>query len=96
MQEQYDVTTLKLDLTKEYKQYYHAKSKPAIVEFGEIPYLTIEGTGEPAGKVFTESVETLYPLAYGIKKICKAQRRDFAVPKLEGLWWVKSNKPALE
>jgi hypothetical protein len=90
------MTTLKLDLTKEHKQYYTAKSTPVIVEFGEIPYLTIEGKGEPAGKVFTKSVETLYSLAYGIKKICKAQRRDFSVPKLEGLWWVKSNKPALE
>jgi hypothetical protein len=90
------MTTLKLDLTKEYKQYYTAKSRPKIVEFGEIPYLTIEGKGEPAGEVFTKSVETLYPLAYGIKKICKAQRKDFTVPKLEGLWWVKSSKPALE
>ncbi|MFC1505559.1 GyrI-like domain-containing protein [Thermoproteota archaeon] len=90
------MTTLKLDLTKEYKQYYTAKSTPIIVEFGEIPYLTIEGKGEPAGEIFTKSVETLYPLVYGIKKICKGQRKDFAVPKLEGLWWVKSNKPALE
>lgn len=90
------MTALKLDLTKEYKQYYTAKSTPIIVEFGEIPYLTIEGKGEPAGLIFTKSVETLYPLAYGIKKICKAQRRDFGVPKLEGLWWVKSSKPALE
>ena len=87
---------MKLDLTKEYKEYYKAKTIPSIVEFGEIPYLTLEGKGEPAGEVFTESVETLYPLAYGIKKICKAQRKDFAVPKLEGLWWVKSDKPALE
>jgi hypothetical protein len=87
---------LKLDLTKEYKQYYTAKSTPIIVEFGEIPYLTIEGKGEPAGKIFTKSVETLYPLTYGIKNICKAQRRDFGVPQLEALWWVESNKPALE
>lgn len=90
------MNTLKLDLTTKYKQYYTAKSTPVIVESGEIPYLTIEGKGEPAGKIFTKSVETLYPLAYGIKKICKAQGKDFAVPKLEGLWWVKSSKPALE
>ena len=87
---------MKLDLTKEYKEYYKAKTTPSIVEFGEIPYLTLEGKGEPAAEAFTKSVETLYPLAYGIKKICKTQRKDFAVPKLEGLWWVKSNKPALE
>lgn len=31
-----------------------------------------------------------------LKRICKTQRRDFAVPKLEGLWWVESSMPALE
>ncbi len=86
----------KLDLTKEYKTYYTAKMVPEIVEFGGIPFLTVEGKGEPAGEVFTKAVEALYPLAYGVKNICKKQGKDFAVPKLEGLWWVESNKPALE
>ena len=58
--------------------------------------MSIEGKGEPAGKVFVSKVEALYPLAYGIKKICKEQDNDFGVPKLEGLWWVEGNMPALE
>ena len=41
-------------------------------------------------------MEALYPLAYGIKRICKEQGNDFGVPKLEGLWWVVGDKPALE
>ena len=86
----------KLDLTKGYKTYYTAKTSPEVVEFGEIPFLTIEGKGEPGGKEFTSKVEVLYPLAYGIKNICKKQGKDFAVPKLEGLWWVESDRPALE
>ena len=86
----------KLDFTKEYKAYYKVGVKPEIVEFDTIKYLTIEGKGEPAGKVFTSKVEALYPLAYGIKKVCKEQGNDFGVPKLEGLWWVESNKHALE
>ncbi len=86
----------KLDLTKTFKQYYAAKDQPALVEFGEVPYLSIEGSGEPAGEQFTAAVETLYPLAYGVKKICKGQDQDFGVPKLEGLWWVDSDRPALE
>jgi len=52
--------------------------------------------GKPAGKVFVSKVEALYPLAYGIKKICKEQGEDFGVPKLEGLWWVEGDTPALE
>lgn len=35
-------------------------------------------------------------MAYGIKKVCKEQKRDFGVPKLEGLWWVEGDTPALE
>ena len=88
--------TTKLDLTKEYKAYYTAKTSPEAVEFGEIPFLTIEGKGEPGGKEFTSKVEALYPLAYGVKNICKKQGKDFGVPKLEGLWWVESDRPALE
>ena len=86
----------KLDLTKEYKAYYTAKKTPEVVEFDEAQFLTIEGKGAPGGKEFTAKVEALYPLAYGVKKICKKQDKDFGVPKLEGLWWVESDKPALE
>ncbi len=86
----------KLDLAKEYKTYYKAGKEPAIVEFDEANYLSIEGKGEPAGELFVSKVEALYPLAYGIKKICKEQDKDFGVPKLEGLWWVEGNTPALE
>jgi hypothetical protein len=86
----------KLDLLKEYKSYYNAGKKPEIVEFDEANYLTIEGIGEPAGKIFVSKVEALYPLAYGIKKICKEQDKDFGVPKLEGLWWVEGDTPAHE
>ena len=86
----------KLDLLKEHKSYYNAGKNPEIVEFDEANYLTIEGIGEPAGKMFVSKVEALYPLAYGIKKICKEQDKDFGVPKLEGLWWVEGDTPALE
>ena len=86
----------KLDLFKEYKSYYHAGKKPEVIEFGEAKYLTIGGKGEPGGEVFTRKVEALYPLAYGIKKVCKDQGNDFGVPKLEGLWWVERNLPPLE
>jgi len=86
----------KLDLTKEYKTYYTAKTSPEVVEFNEILFLIIGGEGEPGGKEFISKVEALYPLAYGVKNICKKQGKDFGVPKLEGFWWVESDKPALE
>ncbi|MDG2436717.1 MAG: GyrI-like domain-containing protein [Polaribacter sp.] len=86
----------KINLVKQDKQYYSAKGKPELREFKELNFLTIMGKGEPAGTEFTKAVEALYPLAYGVKKIYKQKEMDFGVPKLEGLWWVKSDKPALE
>lgn len=85
----------KLDLTKRYKNYYSAKLKPELVNFGQIPYLTITGKGEPAGKEFSTKTGALFPVAYGIKKLYKHNNMDFCVPKLEGLWWVESSKPAI-
>lgn len=85
----------KIDLTKEYKTYYTAKTTPEVFEFDEAQFLTIEGKGAPGCKEFTTKVEALYSLAYGIKMPMKKEGKDFAVAKLEGLWWVESDKPAL-
>jgi hypothetical protein len=86
----------KLDLLKEYKSYYNAKTDPELIEFSEAQYLALEGVGAPGGKEFTEKVGALYPLAFGIKNISKKSGRDFGVPKLEGLWWVDSENPFIE
>ena len=90
------MATTKIDLAKEYKSYYTAKTTPEVVEFDEGRFLTIKGKGTPGGKEFTAKVEALYPLAYGIKMPMKKEGKDFTVPKLEGLWWVESDKSALE
>ena len=91
-----EITMKKTDLVKQDKEYYSAKKKPEIREFSELNFLTISGKGEPAGIEFTKAVEALYPLAYGVKNSYKTQEMDFVVPKLEGLWWVNSEKNALE
>jgi hypothetical protein len=86
----------KLDLIKTLGKYYKAKTAPEILEIAEGKFVTIEGKGEPAEKEFLEKTATLYPVAYGIKKIYKENGKDFGVPKLQGLWWVNSDKPALQ
>ena len=86
----------KLDLTKEHKTYYAAKTAPEIVEIGEGKFLTIEGKGAPGGDEFRAKVGALYSLAYGIKMLMKKEGKDFTVAKLEGLWWVNSDKPYTE
>ena len=83
----------KLDLTKEYKTYYTAKTTPEIVEIEEGKFLTIEGKGAPGSEEFQSRVSALYSLAYGVKMLMKKEGKDFTVAKLEGLWWVDSDRP---
>lgn len=87
----------KLDLTKSYKSYYTALTRPQLIEFGPIWYVTIQGTGDPNGDVFASATEALYTLSYSIKGIYKMEEKDFTVAKLEGLWWVDGDsRNALE
>lgn len=82
----------KLDLTKEYKNYYSAKTKPEIINIEEAQYLSIVGKGDPSDKLFAENIEALYSVAYTIKFSFKALNKDFVVAKLEGLWWYDEEK----
>jgi hypothetical protein len=86
----------KLDLTKEYKTYYTAKTSPEIVESEEGNFLSIEGKGAPGSDEFQAKVGALYSLAYSVKMLMKKQGKDFTVAKLEGLWWIDSDKPWYE
>jgi hypothetical protein len=51
----------------------------------------IHGKGDPnTSKEYSDAIETLYPVAYTIKFMCKnTLQKDFAVMPLEGLWWSK-------
>jgi hypothetical protein len=82
----------KLDLTKQYKTYYTAKTTPEIVEIEQAQFLSITGKGDPSGKEFAQRIEALYSTAYAIKFVFKSEGKDFIVPKLEGLWWFDEKK----
>ncbi|MBI1853831.1 MAG: GyrI-like domain-containing protein [Planctomycetes bacterium] len=82
----------KLDLYKAHKADYAATRKPAIVDVGKATYLAIAGKGEPGGAAFNASVGALYAVAFTIKMAKKHAGRDYAVSKLEGLWWTSSGK----
>lgn len=76
----------KLDLKKEYKQYYSAKTQPELLEIEAVRYISITGKGDPNGTLFAEHLAALYPVAYGLKFHSKEEGNDFVVPKLEALW----------
>lgn len=87
------MNALKLDLTKTDRAYYKAKQTPLLQEFDAYDYLTIQGQSAPEDKLFTSAIETIYPVAYAVKFICKDREEDFVVPKMEGQWWVEDNRP---
>ena len=83
---------VKIDLTKTHKQYFSAKATPEIVVFEQANYISIRGKGDPSGKEFSFNVEALFPVAYALKFDFKSKMKDFAVAKLEGLWWYDEKK----
>lgn len=51
-----------------------------------ITYISASGQGDPDQPGFARAVAALYPLAYGIRAICKARGAVFTVPPLAALW----------
>lgn len=80
-------TSTKLDLGKYYRSYYTASTIPEILTLEEAHYLSLTGQGDPDGENFKTSIQALFPVAYGIKFLCKSRGKDFTVPKLEAQWW---------
>ncbi len=78
---------MKTDLTKHDKPYYTAKTKPELITIEAMQYLSLEGKGDPSAPAFAARLQALYATAYALKFMYKAKALDFAVAKLEGLWW---------
>lgn len=82
----------KLDLVKTLKSYFSAKPTPAVVDIAPAQYASIHGKGDPSGEDFAKRIEALYSTVYPLKFSLKQKGMDFAVPKLEGLWWFDEEK----
>ena len=87
----------KIDLYKLHKDEYAAPRKPVIVTIKKANYLAIEGSGAPGSDLFQKCIGALYSAAFTIKMTRKfAGLQDYAVCKLEGLWWADSKTPFLD
>jgi hypothetical protein len=82
----------KLDLYKLHQADYATPKTPAMVEIKPAQYLTITGRGEPGGELFSERLGALYNVTFTIKMEKKFAGQDYAVCKLEGLWWGDQDK----
>lgn len=81
----------KIDLKKEDKQLYSPSSKEfSLVEVPEQQFLLLEGRGDPNGPAYSQAVEALFAVAYGVKFLSKKDPGiDYVVMPLEGLWWAE-------
>lgn len=85
--------TAKIDLYKQHKAEYEAKRTPALVTVEPAHYLAVAGRGEPGGEPFVAKIGALYTAAFTIKMTNKfAGGQDYAVSKLEGLWWGRTRE----
>src|SRR5262245_25618595 len=82
----------KLDLYTKHKDEYVAPPDPVVVDIKPARYLAIQGRGEPGGDAFQAALNALYNVAFTVKMARKSAGRDYAVSKLEGLWWGKGKE----
>lgn len=77
----------KIDLYQVHKGEYLTPRTPVIVKVGPAKYLSIEGRSAPGSKEFQDKIGALYNVTFTIKMATKFAGQDYAVCKLEGLWW---------
>lgn len=80
-----------LDYTRKYKNLYLPGREPVIVDVESMPFIMIDGKGDPNGEEFGQVVEALYGFSYTIKMSYKSKDvpagyYPYKVFPLEGVW----------
>jgi hypothetical protein len=79
----------RIDLKRELKPLFRATRVPGWLNVPALNYLTVTGSGAPAGSEFQRAVQALYTAAYTLKfTLKKSGTMDYAVMPLEALWWI--------
>lgn len=82
-----------IDYKKDYKALYLPTTAPVILEVPSMPFVVIDGQGNPNGPLFAQVTEALYAMSYAVKMSYK--RKDSEPPQgyypykvfpLEGIW----------
>ncbi len=81
-----------IDYKKKFKTFYKPSAKKfSIVDLPPLPFLMIDGKGDPnTSAEYKKAVEALYSASYSLRAILKKEHDfKFTVPPLEGLWWAE-------
>jgi len=91
-----------VDYKKDFKHLYLPPASPVIVEVPPMPFLALNGAGDPNGEAFARQTEALYALSYAVKMSYRSGQvpegyYDYKVFPLEGVWdLVDYAKPATD
>lgn len=84
---------MKYEWCKQAKDLYSTKQQPRILTVPAQRFISLHGVGNPNGPEFQQRVQTLYPLAYGLKNAYRqyavesaSEVTDYVVFPLEGVW----------
>lgn len=80
---------IKSDVKRDRKDLYAPRAdRFALVEVPELPYLMVDGEGDPnTSTAYQDAVTALFSVSYAVKFASKRQLgRDYVVAPLEGLW----------
>jgi len=89
----------KVEYKKTYKNIYLPKTVPVIIDVPKMPFIMINGTGDPNGEEFAVAIEALYSLSYAVKMSYKSNEvpqgyYEYTVFPLEGVWdLIDKSKP---
>ena len=81
------MSTTVVDLKRELHGLYSAKREPALVDVPDLPFLMIDGRGDPnTAPAYADAVQALYSVAYTIRFALKRRpdsrgRRPLAEPR---------------
>jgi len=79
-----------VDLRRELRELYSATRSPALVDVPELPFLMVDGHGDPnSAPAYADAVAALYSVAYTVRFALERGPAavDAPVMPLEGLWW---------
>lgn len=54
----------KIEYKRDFKPLYMPPAMPVIVDVPEMPFIAVDGSGDPNGEPFGRAVEALYSLSY--------------------------------
>lgn len=92
----------KIDYKKDFKHLYMPKTTPEIITVPRLPFIVVDGSGDPNGEAFGKAVEALYSLSYAVRMSYKSEEApagyyEYTVFPLEGEWdLVDRSKPATD